>query len=109
MTDATGTNADEGFGPRNVSEAVDDFTGRAIPNRVQPGTFGPVFDAGVEEGKRQARHATPNRVANLANVLRSALNEFEKDGQKYQRFSTGGRDTATVMAEYILRNWNPYA
>lgn len=41
----------------------------------------------------------------LANVLRSALNEWEENGQKYQRFSAGGRDTATVMAEYILRNF----
>lgn len=54
-----------------------DECSHAIPNSVQPGTFGPVFDAGVEEGKRQARHATPNHAAE-ADYLLKEINRMRR-------------------------------
>ena len=49
---------------------------------------------------------TRNRVAELADLLRPALNEWtDEHGNKFQRFSAGNRDTAEAMADYILRNW----
>jgi len=53
-----------------------------------------------------AGHATRNRAAELADLLRPALNEWtDEHGNKFQRFSAGNRDTAAAMADYILRNW----
>jgi hypothetical protein len=41
----------------------------------------------------------------LADLLRPALNEEDLGWRKVQHFSSGNRDTAEAMADYIMRNW----